>query len=566
MDFFQAGDACSEEDLSLQPSNPRFVNAMNGQETFEKICRAMSLPGFYPHAVTRLEKRETHISAVFLTGDWVYKLKKPVNFGFLDFESLEARRTYCHREVLLNQRLTSQVYEGVVEIVQDAGGEIRLGGQGRVLDHVVKMRQLSEESNLEVLLKKGVIQESHMQDLGERLGQFYASSSGGEEISRFGDPHVISMNMEENFDQVHPFVGDLVNDERWQFIREVSRAFFRNHENAFKERVRSGCVVDGHGDLRAEHVYLEDVIQVIDCIEFNDRFRYGDVASDISFLYMDLDRLGHMDLGFVLLKAIVRSSGDHGLYGFIDFYAAYRAVVKLKVACFSFAGSRTDEQRSLQRDAAGHYLQQANTYALGFGRPTLWVFCGLPASGKSTLAEKLSQTLHVPLIQSDRVRKEAAGMSAQDSEVVPFGKGLYRSSFRHRVYGRMLLMAQESLERGRSVILDGTFSHRKWRDDARQLAGDLDTNMIFIECRASVERIRQRLMERETHTGASDARLQHLDALAAEYEPLRDTDAAMLITVSTEKPLDESFLEVVAESHARKCRQISKLPSVSPVS
>ncbi len=539
---------------------------MNGYETFEQICRAMALPEFYPHPVTGLQRRDTHISAVFLTGDWVYKLKKPVNFGFLDFESFDSRRTYCQQEVMLNQRLTSGVYEGVVEIVQDFQGEIKLGGQGRVVDHVVKMRQLPDERNLEVLLNEGEMEEHHIEALGKRLAQFYHSSPASEEIRSFGDPQVISINMEENFFQIQPFVGDPVNEERWQFIREVSRAFFTNHEMAFRERVFSGCIVDGHGDLRAEHVYFEDVIQVIDCIEFNDRFRYGDVASDISFLYMDLDRLGHRELGHSLLQAIVQSTGDYGLYAFIDFYAAYRAVVKLKVACFNFGGSLEDEQRDHHRDAAAQYLQQAYTYALGFGRPTLWVFCGLPASGKSTLAEKLSATFHVRLIRSDLVRKEGAGLSPEAGEVVSFGEGLYRSGLRHRVYGRMLLMAQDSLERGRSVILDGTYSHRKWRDDARQLATDLDTNMIFVECLASVECIRQRLREREKLSGPSDARLQHLDALSAEFEPLMEMESKMLIKVSTEKSLEESFLKVVAGSHARKCAQIEMLSSVLPAS
>lgn len=536
---------------------------MNTFEMFESICRAMAVPSFYPHRVSGLERRDTHISAVFLTGEWVYKLKKPVNFGFLNFETREARKACCLQEVVLNQRLTTGVYDSVVDICEGAEGCFNLGGPGRVVDHVVKMRQLPDAGNLEALLARGEITDRHMESLGRKLADFYANSIRSEAISRFGDPRMISFNMEENFIQVEPYVGRLFHQEKWDFIRESSRAFFRNHDGNFKKRVRLGRIRDGHGDLRAEHVYFSDGIQIIDCIEFNDRFRYGDVASDIAFLYMDLDRLGHLDLGCAFLNAVTRFSGDFGLYGFIDFYAAYRAVVKLKVACLSAGEGGLENYPVQHRAAADRYLQQAYRYAVGFSRPTLWVFCGLPASGKSTLAERLSDTLSVALIQSDRVRKQEAGVPIREKVVVPFGSGIYKPVLRHRTYAHMLLAAQERLENGRSAILDGTYSHRKWRDDARRLAEDLDSNIIFVETTASREHLIRRLQAREKKAGISDARLQHLDAILAEFEPLAELDASLRVTVSTESDPDEAFSNVMAQSHDRKCAQIRKLPTVA---
>ncbi len=539
---------------------------MNTSESFEKICRAMASPDFYPHEVPHLERIDTHISAVFLTGKWVYKLKKPVNFEFLNFETLEARRHFCEREVALNRRLTSNVYMDVLEVRQGEDGVMRLSGTGQVVDHLVKMRQLSHKDNLETLLDQGKIDENHMTALGQKLAAFYSRCGVNEDILRFGSSEVISFNMEENFSQVQPFVDTLVEREKWEFIRAVSRAFFKNHEKGFAERVCTHRIRDGHGDLKVEHVYFEDNIQVIDCIEFNDRFRYGDVASDIAFLYMDLDRLGHMPLGCAFLKAVARHSGDHGLYGFTDFYAAYRAVVKLKVACLGAGGDSGGEKALAARKATVQKsLDQAYRYAVAFGRPTLWVFCGPPACGKSTLAQKLSDTLLVPLIQSDRVRKAKAGLEVHEKRVVPLGTGLYRPALRRHTYAHMLLEAQDWLEKGRSVILDGTYSHRKWRDDARCLAEDLDTNLIFVECTASREHIAARLRQREETSSLSDARLEHLDGIMAQFDPLVELDPAVHIRVSTETPPEDSFAEVMGESHDRKWAQIRKLSAVASV-
>ncbi len=537
---------------------------MNDSETFEKICRAMAFPAFYPHEVFRLERRDTHISSVFLTGDWVYKLKKPVNFGFLNFEAMEARKHFCRREVALNRRLTSNVYMDVLEVRQGTDGQMHLDGPGRVVDHLVKMRQLPDKRNLEHLLGEGEINESHMMALGQKLAAFYSYCGFSEEILRFGSSEAISFNMEENFSQVQPFVDIMVDREKWEFIRAVSRAFFKSHEKGFAERVRTHRIRDGHGDLKAEHVYFSDGIQVIDCIEFNDRFRYGDVASDIAFLYMDMDRLGHMPLGCAFLKAVARHSGDYGLYGFTDFYAAYRAVVKIKVACLSAGGeSGVGKAPGSQKATVQRYLDQAYRYAVAFSRPTLWVFCGLPASGKSTLAQRLSEVLLVPLIQSDRERKSRAGLEAHEKVLVPLGTGLYRPALRHHTYARMLLAAQDWLEKGRSVILDGTYSLRKWREDALCLAKDLDTNVIFVECAASREHIVARLLRREKESGVSDARIEHLDGIMAQFESLVELDPALHIQVSTEQSLEDSFAQVMGESHYRKWTQIRKLPTVA---
>jgi uncharacterized protein len=524
---------------------------------FQDVCKAMTEPSFYPYPVERVEFRETHISFVFLAGDWVYKVKKPVHFGFLDFRTLDARHHFCLREVLLNQRLTRGVYEKVVGICRDEKGKFRLDS-GEALEFAVKMRRLPAEASLVELLKRRVVTSDDMSQLGRHLSEFYSRSDSNPQIDHYGDPEVIAFNMEENFQQIEPFVDGLLDRERWEFIREVSRAFFHDWSRLFENRMANGCIRDGHGDLRAEHVYFYGGIQIIDCIEFNDRFRYGDVVSDLAFLHMDLESLDQADASIAVMSAYTEHSGDHQCYSLLDFYSAYRAIVKVKVTCLRSTEVDDPETKSSLKLNARNYLEQAYRYALQFSRPTLWVFCGLPATGKSALAEALSESLSLTIFQSDKIRKEGNDHLALQEEIVPFEQGIYRAAMRQRVYARMFARAQEYLKNGRSVILDATFSRAKWREEARQLAADLDTNLVFVECFCRLETIRERLEQREQKQSISDARLQHLNEMVESFEPLSEILAEILIRLDTELPFSRCLLELLAAAYASKCTQVKQ--------
>jgi uncharacterized protein len=537
---------------------------MEALKRFEETCRAFLDPAFYPHPVRELERRDTHISAVFLTGDWAYKLKKPVDFGFLDFTTL-AKRLHCSRqEVALNGRLSRGVYRSVEAICRDESGNLRLGGSGETVEVAVKMRQLPERASLQSLLtesaqnagKPGNEMMRRSADLGRLLADFYSNSPRSAEIDHFGHPDVVGFNMEENFQQVEPFAARMLPMERWEFIRQVSRAFLRNWRQLFERRIAEGRIHDGHGDLRPEHIYLLDPIQVIDCIEFNDRFRYGDAASDLSFLHMELERLGQSRVSRAVLDAYVERAEDFDLYALIDFYAAYRAVVKVKVACLRWSELDDAEERSSLRDEAGGYLTLAYRFALQFSRPTLWVCCGLPASGKSYLARALAEALSLVLVQSDRLRKEREGIAAAQPVVVGYDEGLYKRERRQFVYAAMLAVAQDELKQGRSVILDASFSRKRWREDARQLALDCDTNLIVLECVCDEASIRERLLQRDHAVGTSDARLQHLPRMIEEFEPVDELDGSEHLVVDTCLPFDRSLAQVFSAGYARKCAQV----------
>jgi aminoglycoside phosphotransferase family enzyme/predicted kinase len=541
--------------------------SMNAADRFERICLALSDAACYPHAVDRIERRDTHISAVFLTGEWVYKLKKPVDFGFLDFTTLEARRRFCHQEVVLNQRLSLGVYESVVEIREESPGRFRLEGKGEAVEVAVRMKQLPDASCLRSMIlgagtAESAVEEwlaSQMSDLGRKLAQFYDASDRSPAIEEFGRPDRIAFNVEENFEQIDPFVAELLPSEQWELIREVSRAFFKDHQALLLQRVAEGRIRDGHGDLRTDHIYLVNGIQIIDCIEFNDRFRYGDAALDLAFLHMDFENLGRSDLSLLVLEAYMREAGDPALYTLLDFYAAYRALVKLKVSCLRFAEVPGPEERESLRQQAVHYLEQAYRYAIQFSRPTLWVFCGLPATGKSCLAEGLGRALSIRVLQTDRIRRGLEGKELHEESVVPYDTGIYRKERRNRVYAHMLSLAMDELKNGRSAILDGSFSQRKWRDEARLLAEDVDTNFLLVACSCEEAILRERLTEREGRGGTSDARLQHLPRMIQEFEPVTEGPSDTVIPVSTAQPPVEVLRHVLTEAYRLRSAQVKRL-------
>ncbi|MGE4441619.1 MAG: AAA family ATPase [Desulfomicrobium sp.] len=524
---------------------------MNPAQRFEDICRAMSEPAFYPHPAPGVQRRETHISVVFLAGEWAYKLKKHKDLGFLDFRDPARRLHFCMQEVKLNQRLSFDVYHAVLGIHEGVTG-LCFGPVEGALEYVVKMRRLPDEASLEARLRKGGVEKEEVGRLAHALAAFHERAERGTGIDAYGDFEQIRFNMEENFTQIRPFVRDLLDARKWEFFRQVCRSFADNHVELFMHRVREGRISDGHGDLRAEHVYFHHGVQVIDCIEFNERFRYGDAALDLAFLVMDLDRLGHADTGRSLLRAYAVAANDPEVYALVDFYAAYRATVRLKVACLSL--ERASDRAVVEGEIRG-YLDQACRYAVSFGRPVLWVFCGLPASGKSTLASRVARALFMPLIASDAVRKRDPDFPRDG--VVAFDAGAYRPVLRGRVYAGLFNLAQDELRKGRSVVLDATFSKAQWRESATLLARDQKAGLIFVQCVCDPRTIRERLALRESAAGESDARLIHFEDMIAGFEPLGEETAGVRVTIDTDLPLDDCFYEILARGHALKHAQAS---------
>jgi aminoglycoside phosphotransferase family enzyme/predicted kinase len=488
-----------------------------------------------------LELIETHISWVFLGSDEVFKVKRPVDFGFLDFTSLESRRRACHAEVALNRRLAADVYLGVVHITIDDSGRHRVGGCGPVVDYAVHMRRLDDTQRADRRLAAGNLSADDIDALALRIANFHREARCDEETAHHGTPAVIRRNVEENFEQTRDSITEFLTADEAEEVAAWQRAVLDDEER-FEARLRAGAVRDGHGDLRLEHVYFcESTIAIIDCIEFNERFRYGDVCADIAFLSMDLAWHGRTDLAERLLSTYVRHTQDYGLYSVVDFYESYRAFVRGKIASFlAFDASASTTSRERARREARRYFM----LSLAFERPPLVpprivAVGGLIACGKSRNASIIGEILAAPVVSSDRLRKHLLEVEPTDSLETEPWSGAYAPETTARVYDTLFSAAETIVRSGRPVILDASFRTGTMRHRAQTLADCLGVPFTFIECVAPRDVILERLAKRESANGhESDARPSLLDEFERNYEPVTELTPDVHLQLDTAQPKD----------------------------
>ncbi len=299
------------------------------------VIEALLDPEHYPDdAPVEVKLIQTQMSFVLLTGRHAYKLRKPVNLGYVDYTTLERRKLFSDKEVALNRRLCPDTYLGVIPVTRQ-GGRITLGGDGEVIDYAVKMKQLPDEGMLDYRLKVGAVTPAMIESVAGTVAAFHAAAETNPEISGFGSLDSIRRNIDENFDQSRPYIGRALSQRQFDALRQYFDIFLRDHAETLARRASEGRIRDCHGDLHAAHISFQDGgICIFDCIEFNDRFRYGDTASEVAFLAMDLDRSGRADLRQAFVFEYIKQSGDSGICSLLNFYQAYRAHIRAKVACF----------------------------------------------------------------------------------------------------------------------------------------------------------------------------------------------------------------------------------------
>jgi aminoglycoside phosphotransferase family enzyme len=302
---------------------------------------------------------------VILAGDYVYKFKKPVNFGFLDFSDLEKRRICCEQEVLLNRRLCPTIYLGMVRVTAEPDGGFALDGAGPVVEYGVKMRRMPEERMMGRLIRSGGLEVGHIDALVAVLADFYQGAESGSEIVRFGTAAAVAVNVLENFDQTHGFIGQgALNQAQFDAVAGYARAVLADAA-LFQRRIDGGHIRDCHGDLYSANICLADQVYIYDCIEFNQRFRYCDVASDVAFLLMDLELHGLESLAARFVDRFVQATKDEGIVEMLNFYKCYRAYVRGKIGLFTAADPAVDPAvRTANTEQAAKYFQLAQRYAV----------------------------------------------------------------------------------------------------------------------------------------------------------------------------------------------------------
>jgi len=326
------------------------------------IVRALLESQAYPHKPQKIELVQTQMSFILLTGEYVYKIKKPVNLGYLDYTTLEKRLFFCHQELELNRRLCPGAYLAVVPVVEEKG-RFRVEGQDKAIEYAVKMKQLPQDRMMDVLLPRGQVTQEMIARVAEKLMVFHQKAETNQEIAAFGRLDVINHNCDENFAQTEKYIGTSITAEEYQHIKNYTNNFIDSNTSLFDKRVKEGKIRDCHGDLHAAHVCFTDDICIYDCIEFNDRFRYSDVASEIAFLAMDLDRYQQAGLSRHLVNAYVGLSHDEELLKLLNFYKCYRAYVRGKVESFKLDDPYIpEEEKAKVLTAARSYFQLAESY------------------------------------------------------------------------------------------------------------------------------------------------------------------------------------------------------------
>lgn len=448
------------------------------------------------YGVDKVKIIQTHISFVVIGGEFVYKVKKPVNFGFLDFSTLEKRKFYCEEELRLNSRTSSGLYLGVVKITEEGSG-IRIGGEGKIVDYAVKMKYVDNRFILKELIREDKITISDIKKLAETVAEFHKTADSNATISEYGKIDKIRFNTDENFEQTKEFIGLTITKKHFDFIKKRTDEFFDENKELFQKRISDKRIIDSHGDLHTGNIFfMNNKFLLFDCIEFNERFRYADAALDVSFLAMDLDHMKKRVLSKEFVNTYIEKSGDADIIKLVDFYKCYLAYVRGKVTSFLLNDRNiSEEDKENHKAEADKYFMLAYEYATNMKkscikqkRPLLFITCGLSGSGKSRWARIIANYFSAVIRSSDVQRKKALAMY-KDGE-------LYSKESRDRVYEIIIEKGKKFLDKNRNVMLDATFLDPEKRDAAKKAAEDCNADLIVLYFTAPEDMIKKRLDKR----------------------------------------------------------------------
>jgi uncharacterized protein len=517
------------------------------------LVQRMLQPGFYPHRVAEpIKLLQTHISYVFLTGDYVYKVKKPIKFGFLDFSTLALRSHFCQEELRLNRRLAPDLYLAVLLIIQDpetdafhfspSSSSGAVGSSGTAVEYAVQMRQF-QQNGLE-LFHQGRLTAKEMQTLGQKIASFHQSAATNAEICANGSVAAICAVDESNFQLSLPFVGRTQTEKQFEQTYSFIKRFVHEHEDWYVQRQAEGKIRECHGDLHLNNLCLfEDQIQVFDCIEFNTEFRNIDTLYDVAFLVMDLAFRDRADLANIFLNTYLERTGDYWGAVMLPPYLCMRAYIRGNVNSLGLEDPAIahEQKQALQKEAQAYYHLAWQYTQRPKGR--LLLMSGLSGSGKSTVARQLAPQINAVQIRSDAVRKHLAGIPLEQKG----SDEIYTSKMTQRTYDRLLELGVLLAQQGWTVILDAKYDRRAWRQDAIASAKQHHLPLQILHCTAPIGVMCDRIRHRQGDI--TDATVDLLAQQQQQAEAFTQQEQEYVIKIDTEQ--QEDFSEEWLERHLR---------------
>ena len=503
----------------------------------------------YDHSVKKLELLETHISWVVLTGEFAYKIKKPVNFGFLDFSTLEKRRSFCEQEIRLNSRLAPGIYLEVVPITGTLDKPI-VSGAGKAFEYAVKMLQFPQSAQLDNMLAAGELKAEHMDSFARMTADFHHAAAIADAAMDYGEKDVLYQPVEENFQQIKEHLDTRMYAEKLSALLKWNKSEFVKLAAVFRQRKRDGCIRECHGDMHLRNlIWLNHQPMAFDCIEFNSHLSWIDVISEVAFLVMDLQSHQQHQLANRFLNHYLEITGDYFGLMLINFYLCYRALVRAKVDALRIEQTDITGVESLKSRAQFElYLELAITYTQ-CAAPKLIILQGLSAVGKSTLSQQLLDETGMIRIRSDVERKRLFS-DISNSTTNETNTGIYSAQASLQTYTKLVNLAEQIITAGFSVIVDATFLKYEQREMFKLLAERIDVPYIILQLTASVKVMKQRIIERKDDV--SDAGIAVLEHQLSNWEALHEEEDNLTIHVDTEDLLDINNLKIAIDTLSKK--------------
>lgn len=513
------------------------------EPTIQDRVKDMLDPKLYGRDVKDVRLIQTHTSWVFLTGTFAYKVKKPVNFGFLDYTTLSGRRFFCTEEFRLNQTLSPDIYVEVQPITE-VRGRLRLGGKGRAVDYCLKMKELPQAWIMTEQLKQGNVTFEHVDQIARSIAAFHGRAERGREVAQYGSSEVIKLNWDENFAQTLEFRGRTIAYHAFDEIKSTVERFIAEHRHLFRYRREAGYVRRCHGDLHSKNIFVDNGVHIFDCIEFNPRFSCSDVASEIAFMAMDLEYSDRKDLADYFVERYIVYTRDSGLLRLLNFYKCYRAYVRGKVTSFNLNDPGIGVQdKAKAREIAREYFELSRRCAAGLrAAPKLVVMMGLPGVGKSYVARRLAEQMGAFHLLSDSIRKQLLGISPSARRFEGFGKGIYKGDIGRKTYDEMMRRASMFLSAGHPVVMDATFLREDSRAKAREVARKAGVPMLLVSADCPERTVVSRLRRRKMEGSFSDATLAVYRQMKSRFKPPRPGPDT--VKINTRQPVRVSLARI----------------------